>query len=254
MLTSSDYKIAEQNGICKRVVNWRIRAGWAEERAITEPVNGKLYEQYKHICVVPRRTFNARIKQGMTPESAATIPPGPTSRSYQNVSSLMNEYEVRSNITAIFLKKKDGTILETIIDTDDLGKLLSFRCRLTTDNNYARIFYGYPEKKSVGLHRFLLGSPEGLVIDHINHNTLDNRRKNLRVATIAENAQNRKGAQSDSKTGIRGVYWNKSFNKWHAHLKVNKKHISAGYFDDIKEAEKAVIEARSRYHKFASKK
>jgi len=55
------------------------------------------------------------------------------------------------------------------------------------------------------LHRLLMGTPPGLKTDHINHDTLDNRRSNLRVVTNRQNNENRNGAHKNSKTGIRGV-------------------------------------------------
>lgn len=48
-----------------------------------------------------------------------------------------------------------------------------------------------PQGKKIYLHRFLMDSPEGLIVDHINHQTLDNRRENLRVVTHSENMKNR---------------------------------------------------------------
>jgi hypothetical protein len=50
-----------------------------------------------------------------------------------------------------------------------------------------------------------MGAPKGMSIDHINHNTLDNRKANLRIVTHQQNNTNRNGAYSTSKTGIRGV-------------------------------------------------
>lgn len=55
------------------------------------------------------------------------------------------------------------------------------------------------------LHQMVVQANPGMVIDHINHDTLDNRRSNLRVVTQQENMQNRHGADRDSSTGIRGV-------------------------------------------------
>jgi len=45
-------------------------------------------------------------------------------------------------------------------------------------------------RKTVSMHRLIMGNPEGLVIDHINHNGLDNRKSNLRAVTFSENQKN----------------------------------------------------------------
>ncbi|TXH58878.1 MAG: HNH endonuclease [Desulfurellales bacterium] len=43
---------------------------------------------------------------------------------------------------------------------------------------------------TVRMHRLILGAPDGMVVDHINRNSLDNRRSNLRIATRTENLRN----------------------------------------------------------------
>jgi hypothetical protein len=60
-------------------------------------------------------------------------------------------------------------------------------------------------RNQVLVHRLIMGSPEGMDVDHINGNGLDNRRKNLRVCTRSQNAMNKK-LRSDSTTGYKGVY------------------------------------------------
>ncbi|OMF54823.1 hypothetical protein BK138_16230 [Paenibacillus rhizosphaerae] len=93
------------------------------------------------------------------------------------------------------------------------------------------------------MHRLIMDVPEGKVIDHININGLDNREINLRIVTQAENSQNKK-AQKNSKTGIRGVSWNKAAKKWQAQYAINRKKVKVGYFDDIEDARRAVERAR----------
>ena len=67
--------------------------------------------------------------------------------------------------------------------------------------------YYYARNASAGyLHRFLTHAPKGKVVDHLNGDTLDNRQANLRIVTQHENALNRRLANSNSATGIRGVH------------------------------------------------
>ena len=67
--------------------------------------------------------------------------------------------------------------------------------------------YAHSGKGSNGcyVHRLVMGSPEGMDIDHINGNGLDNRKENLRACTRSQNAMNKK-LRSDSTTGYKGVY------------------------------------------------
>ncbi|NRF91510.1 Fis family transcriptional regulator [Paenibacillus frigoriresistens] len=89
---------------------------------------------------------------------------------------------------------------------------------------------------------------QSVEIDHKNHDTLDNRRSvNLRFSDRSENMQNRKGAPSHSKSGIRGVCFANDRRKWRAQLQVKGRKIHLGSFDDVNEAEKAVLIARAKY-------
>jgi hypothetical protein len=73
---------------------------------------------------------------------------------------------------------------------------------------------------------------DGRQVDHINHNGLDNRRINLRLATNQQNAFNRQ---------TNGVFWHKSKARWKAQLKLNGRIIFQRYFRDKNDA----IEART---------
>jgi hypothetical protein len=70
--------------------------------------------------------------------------------------------------------------------------------------------------------------------DHIHHNTLDNRKSELRNCTGSENQKNRKSATPKSKTGVLGVYYIKG--RYEAGMKINNKYHRIGRFDNIKDA------------------
>jgi hypothetical protein len=84
-------------------------------------------------------------------------------------------------------------------------------------------------------------------IDHIDNNVGNNSIENLRVATESENMWNRK-TPSTNKSGVKGVYFNKLNNKWHATISKNGKRYHLGYFDDINEAERIVKKKREELH------
>ncbi|GAI88609.1 unnamed protein product, partial [marine sediment metagenome] len=69
------------------------------------------------------------------------------------------------------------------------------------------------KRETLLMHRLILNVPEKMETDHINHNGLDNRRSNLRLATSQQNNFNRKNIDGSS-SQYKGVYWNKSRRKW----------------------------------------
>lgn len=98
-------------------------------------------------------------------------------------------------------------------------------------------------RQTVYLHRLILNAPKDLEVDHINHDGLDNRRKNLRLVTSTENKQNLP-LYKTNKVGQLGVYWYKPRSKWKAHIQRNNKRVLLGYFDDLEEAKRVAREAR----------
>ena len=89
----------------------------------------------------------------------------------------------------------------------------------------------YVNNKPAGLfHRYLTDCPKGMVVDHINHNTLDNRRSNLRICTNKENVRNNQ-LRALNTSGHKGVTWNKRENKWQVYIRVNYKFHTLGYFN-----------------------
>ena len=85
-------------------------------------------------------------------------------------------------------------------------------------------------------------------IDHIDGNTSNNSLDNLRVATHSENCRNRR-MNSNNTTGVKGVHYVKSRDKWKAQLWFNGKEQYLGIFDSLDKAKKTINEARENQHK-----
>lgn len=90
--------------------------------------------------------------------------------------------------------------------------------------------------KRVALHRLIMGFPNGQV-DHKNGpgSEFDNRKSNLRIATNAENNQNKIKPKNNT-SGHKGVSWDKEKQKWVAQIGYNNKKIKLGRFDNIEDA------------------
>jgi len=134
--------------------------------------------------------------------------------------------------------KLDNVIFS--IDEDDLDLLINRTYRCDSSTNSIRAGGSIDCKDVVYyLHRDIMGLSPGdkLEVDHINRNTLDNRKVNLRFATRAQNSRNR-GPRKNKKTS---KYVGVSFtnNKWRAVVRHKYKNIHVGYFNDEMEAAKA---------------
>lgn len=152
----------------------------------------------------------------------------------------------------------DDTTLAILTDAKVIDAFLS---RLTktetcwTWNGASRPSTGHGFFKYKGLrvaaHRvsyvmFKSEIPAGLVIDHICHNPPCVNPDHLRAVTQKQNMENRTGAHKNSKSGIRGVYWDSGRKKWVAQVRHNGKQVHAGVFLSIREAEEAAIDMRNK--------
>jgi len=88
--------------------------------------------------------------------------------------------------------------------------------------------------------------PDGLHIDHINGDRADNRLVNLRLVTNHDNHKNVK-MMSNNKSGVTGVYRDSSRRKWVAEIRINRKTVHLGRFDDVLSAKAARAKAERKY-------
>ena len=119
-------------------------------------------------------------------------------------------------------------IARAIIDLDDIDKVKNHKWCLHGK--------GYVSSNSAGfLHRFIMNPPEGMAVDHINHNTLDNRKENLRICTLQQNNWNM-NVRENNTSGHTGVCFDSRRNKWFAQIFVNGKHNFLGYYENKQDA------------------
>jgi hypothetical protein len=114
---------------------------------------------------------------------------------------------------------------------------------------HTRSFYAVrvePDKSVTYMARKILECAPGQEVDHANHDTLDNRRQNLRKATHAQNVCNRKPQKNSS--GYVGVSWESAQRKWRAGIKHAGVSMNLGNFDSAEEAARVRDEAAKRLH------
>lgn len=99
----------------------------------------------------------------------------------------------------------------------------------------------------VFMHRQINGTPDGFITDHIDGNTLNNAKSNLRTSTIAHNSYNR-GKTKANKSGFKGVMIDRRRNMFRARIVDEKQEHHLGYFNSAVEAAIAYNEAAKHYH------
>lgn len=135
-----------------------------------------------------------------------------------------------------------------IVDDADYDHLSSVKWWV----NKSRVPYAVREivrngvRTILRMHRVIMDAPKEMEVDHINGNSLDNRRANLRLASHSENVKNRKRARNN-KSGIIGVHWKKAAKKWAAAISINGVSTYLGCFSSKEEAGRVYREAAIKY-------
>lgn len=117
------------------------------------------------------------------------------------------------------------------VDDEDYEYLSQFSWTFRKGKKGIIYAYRRSHNKYIHMHRVILHAPDGVLVDHIDINGLNNTRKNLRLATDLQNSGNQRMKKCNS-SGYKGV--SKKGNRWNA--RIQNHHI--GYF--LTEVEAAI--------------
>lgn len=124
----------------------------------------------------------------------------------------------------------------TLVDDEDFDRLNQFKWYWTGRYVIRNLKLPGNKRTTKSLHREVLNlSKNILLVDHIDRNTLNNQKINLRLVNNLQNNMNRK-IQVNNTSGYKGVTFNKKMSKWRGQIYFKNKYIYLGYFHDPKEA------------------
>jgi hypothetical protein len=175
-----------------------------------------------------------------------------------------NKYEIKDDYAEIFVIQRNGKRHIVTVDIDDFYKIFKFDHSVHVQwHKCAHSYYphisiyegkdetGKLRYKNIKLTTFLLGRMKGIKIDHINNDTLNTRRSNLRLTDQANNLKNRRSKNTNNKSGHRNVCWIKGY--WKVQIQIDgKNHRFPENFTDVEEAGKfAELKRQEIYGEFA---
>lgn len=142
------------------------------------------------------------------------------------------------------------------VDDEDYDDLMKFKWAVNNQRGY---WYAltYFNGKYVSMHRLIMNPSKEMVVDHIDHDTLNNQKSNLRVCTKAQNNMNSKSQKNSRTSKYKGVckkvarvkrsygYWEKTY--WYAFISINSRVKSLGLYSTEREAALAYNEAARKH-------
>jgi hypothetical protein len=135
-----------------------------------------------------------------------------------------------------------------LVDDDDFERVNQFKWQAAyspiTDSFYAVRRTPAPERKAIWMARFIMQTPPDMICDHVNHDTLNNQKSNLRNCTRAENKMNQRS--QNTVTGMKNIYVHKK--RYRVEIMLDYKKVYLKSFKNLEEAIQARNEALKKYH------
>jgi hypothetical protein len=144
--------------------------------------------------------------------------------------------------------------VDVLIDDEDFERVNAIKWhpfgkgdRIYFGKTYRHNNCGIITHTSLLLHRFIIDVPANMQVDHVNGNTLDNRKVNLRICSRMQNNRNVR-LRYNSTSGFKGASFSKKKQKWESRICANHRKYFLGYFDTAEKAHQAYCKASEKLH------
>lgn len=156
---------------------------------------------------------------------------------HYNLDTNTNTWTVRGDVAICNVIFK-GEVISFYVDADRYEDVSKYTWRISQKKNKYYVITGSQKKNTmIYLHQYIMGEIiDGMEIDHIDGNSLNNRRINLRYTTRQENIDNIQATRIDNKIGIRGVCYNKKSKQWKIDFIYHGQRFYTKHWNTIEEA------------------
>lgn len=202
---------------------------------------GKIYPRWNCICDCGNivEVMGDELRSGNT-KSCGCYASEMTAIRNKELLKLYNDIEDHGEYIIMYTSKREPIY----INSEDYDKVKDI-CWYVGEGNY---IYGSLGGEKYQLHRLIMDCPDDLLVDHIGGDKTrnDNRRFNLRYATHSQNNQNVK-MSPNNKSGVAGVSWDSTAQKWMAGISKDRHHHTIGRYDKFEDAVEARLKAEDEY-------
>lgn len=158
----------------------------------------------------------------------------------------VQDYVINDNGVTVFTRDMQSNINgEFYIDLVDLEEVLKNAWRMNA-LGYIQSNRTRTNEKPITIHRLIMNASDDEIVDHIDRNPSNNKRNNLRIVTQYENMMN-SSVSKVNKSGYKGVFYNKTTDRWDVRITVRGKKINLGSYKIKDDAIKVRLEAEMKY-------